>query len=178
MRPVFKVIVSRDGVSTETIGVKFGPKQSAVHVLVSCTQRVPCQKFMIQQTGDLSMWNGGYWNSVVCKAQRSNYTLNATNCAGALDMWQTYRGMPTTTLQWTAECQLRGKILPRNATDQAALLLNCQRHATIRAAILSLWHPAAHIWAGNVALDWNPAPAILHRESPCLQHHIFLPRDF
>jgi hypothetical protein len=33
---------------------------------------------------------------------------------------------------------------------------------------------AAHIWARN----WIPAPAILHRESPCLKHHIFLPCDF
>jgi hypothetical protein len=37
---------------------------------------------------------------------------------------------------------------------------------------------AAHIWARNLARDWIPAPAILHRESPCLKRHIFLPRDF
>jgi hypothetical protein len=48
-----------------------------------------------------------------------------------------------------------------------------------------LWHSALkrtaechksalHIWARNVALEWNPAPAILHRESPCLKCHIFL----
>jgi hypothetical protein len=31
---------------------------------------------------------------------------------------------------------------------------------------------AAHIWAWNVAIDWNPAPSILHRESPFLKCHI------
>jgi hypothetical protein len=36
----------------------------------------------------------------------------------------------------------------------------------------------AHIWARNLAKDWIPPPAILHRESPCLKCHIFLPRDF
>jgi hypothetical protein len=40
----FKGIVSRDGVSTDTIGVNFRPKQSAAYV--SCTWRVPRQKFM------------------------------------------------------------------------------------------------------------------------------------
>jgi hypothetical protein len=37
---------------------------------------------------------------------------------------------------------------------------------------------AAHIWARNLARDWIPTPAMLHRESPCLKPHIFLPRDF
>jgi hypothetical protein len=30
----------------------------------------------------------------------------------------------------------------------------------------------------NLAKDWIPAPAILHREPPCLLRHTFLPRDF
>jgi hypothetical protein len=37
---------------------------------------------------------------------------------------------------------------------------------------------AAQIWLWNLARDWIPAPAILHPESPCLKHNIFLPRDF
>jgi hypothetical protein len=81
---------------------------------------------------------------------------------------QIVRGMPTTTLQWTAECQIRGKFCPRNATDWATPLVNCPRNATNSPAVLCPWHSAAHIWARNVTLDWNPAPAILHRESPCL----------
>jgi hypothetical protein len=34
------------------------------------------------------------------------------------------------------------------------------------------------IWPRNLANDRIPAPAILHRETPCLKRHIFLPRDF
>jgi hypothetical protein len=29
-----------------------------------------------------------------------------------------------------------------------------------------------------LAKQWNPIPAILHREAPCLKHRIFLIRDF
>jgi hypothetical protein len=36
----------------------------------------------------------------------------------------------------------------------------------------------AHIWTRNLARDGNPAPAILHQESPCLKRQIFLPRNF
>jgi hypothetical protein len=32
--------------------------------------------------------------------------------------------------------------------------------------------------ARSIAKHWNPAPAILHREAPCLKRHIFLKRDF
>jgi hypothetical protein len=41
-----------------------------------------------------------------------------------------------------------------------------------------LCQSAAHIWVRNLARDSIPAPAILHRESPCLKRYIFLPRDF
>jgi hypothetical protein len=34
------------------------------------------------------------------------------------------------------------------------------------------------IWPRNLANDRIPAPAILHREFPCLKRHSFLPRDF
>jgi hypothetical protein len=73
-------------------------------------------------------------------------------------------GMPTTTLQYTVECQLLGKIWPRNATN--------------RVTVLSPWHSAVHIWARNLAKDWIPAPAILHRKPPCLLRHKFLTLDF
>jgi hypothetical protein len=46
-----KGIVLREGLSTETIGVKFGPKQSAAYV--SGTWRAAKQKFLMQQTGDM-----------------------------------------------------------------------------------------------------------------------------
>jgi hypothetical protein len=68
---------------------------------------------------------------------------------------QTYCGMPTTTRQLTAECQLLGKIWPRNATDQTFPPLNFPRKATNRATVLSLCHSAVHIWARNLAKDWD-----------------------
>jgi hypothetical protein len=35
-----------------------------------------------------------------------------------------------------------------------------------------------NILARSLAMEWNPAPAILHRETACLKRHIFLTRDF
>jgi hypothetical protein len=87
-------------------------------------------------------------------------------------------GMPTTTRQYTAECQLLGKIWPRNATDRTVPLLNFPRSTTNRATVLSPWHSAVHIWERHLAKDWIPAPAILDREPPCLLRHKFLTRDF
>jgi hypothetical protein len=40
-----------------------------------------------------------------------------------------------------------------------------------------LWH-SAEIWARNLAKDWIPVPAILHRQIPCLLCHNFLTHDF
>jgi hypothetical protein len=34
------------------------------------------------------------------------------------------------------------------------------------------------IGARSLVIEWNPAPAILHREAFCLKHRIFLIRDF
>jgi hypothetical protein len=34
------------------------------------------------------------------------------------------------------------------------------------------------IWARSLAIEWNPAPAILHRETACLKCRIYLKRDF
>jgi hypothetical protein len=34
------------------------------------------------------------------------------------------------------------------------------------------------IGARSLAIEWNPAPAIFHREAPCLMRRIFLMRDF
>jgi hypothetical protein len=34
------------------------------------------------------------------------------------------------------------------------------------------------IRAQRLAMEWNPDPAILHRETSCLTHHRFLMRDF
>jgi hypothetical protein len=33
------------------------------------------------------------------------------------------------------------------------------------------------IRARGIAMEWNPAPAILHRKTACLTHHRFLTRD-
>jgi hypothetical protein len=32
--------------------------------------------------------------------------------------------------------------------------------------------------ARGLAMEWNPAPAILHRETSCLKRRIYLKRDF
>jgi hypothetical protein len=34
------------------------------------------------------------------------------------------------------------------------------------------------IRAGGLAMEWNPGPAILHRETSCLKCSIYLKRDF
>jgi hypothetical protein len=94
-----------------------------------------------------------------------------------------------TALKWTADCQVprsgcRGQVKPvaihsqihtsvcGNPRDSYSILGN--PHSKRR----GLPQSVAHIWARNLARDWIPAPAILHRESPCLKRHIFLTRDF
>jgi hypothetical protein len=52
----------------------------------------------------------------------------------------------------------------------------------------SLWQSAEYtplsantglnIWARSISMEWNPAPAILHRETACLKCRIYLKRDF
>jgi hypothetical protein len=94
-----------------------------------------------------------------------------------------------TALKWAADCQVphsgcRGQVKPvairsqiqtsvcGNPRDSYSIIGNpCSKHR-------GLPQSAAHIWVRNLARDWIPAPAILHRESPCLKRHIFLPRDF
>jgi hypothetical protein len=68
-------------------------------------------------------------------------------------------------LKLTAECHR-----PRRRFRPA--VFRFQRYCGMRQS-------AFHIWARNVAFEWNPAPAILHRESHCLKRHtgIFLTRD-
>jgi hypothetical protein len=94
-----------------------------------------------------------------------------------------------TALKWTADCQVprsgcRGQVKPvaihsqihtsfcGNPRDGYSILGNP------RSKRRGLPQSTAHIWAQNLARDWIPAPAILHRESPCLKRHIFLPHDF
>jgi hypothetical protein len=89
-----------------------------------------------------------------------------------------YRGMPTTTLQWTVECQLRGKICPRNATFRAQMCAAEYQGLKMVVWFLAFRGQFKSEAAQSVALDWNTAPAILHQKSPCLKRHIFLQRDF
>jgi hypothetical protein len=94
-----------------------------------------------------------------------------------------------TALKWTADCQVphsgcRGQVKPvanhsqihtsvcGNPRDGYSILGN------LHSKCCGLPQSTAHIWARNLTRDWIPAPAILHRESPCLKHHIFLPCDF
>jgi hypothetical protein len=96
--------------------------------------------------------------------------------------WQTF-------LKWTADCQ----VLRSGCSSQVKpVAIHSQIHTSVYGnpcygySILGnphskrrgLTQSAAHIWAQNLARDWIPAPAILHRESPCLKRHIFLPSDF
>jgi hypothetical protein len=83
-----------------------------------------------------------------------------------------------TALKWTADCQV-----PRSGCrGQVKFVAICsQIHTSVFGNRCSKCHglpqSAAHIWAQNLARYWIPGPAILHRESPCLKRHIFLPRD-
>jgi hypothetical protein len=174
-------IVSRDGVSTETIGLKCRPKQSVslycILHLESCASKI----FYATNRRPVDV----KWRVLELSCLLSSTLKLSEECQEPCRHFksvafhlQIYGGKLTTTLQWTAECQLSGKICPRNATDRVAQLLNCLRNATNRAAILRPWHFTVHIWARNVALDWNPATAILNRESPCLKCRIFLPHNF
>jgi hypothetical protein len=51
-------------------------------------------------------------------------------------------------------------------------------HSNPRSKHCGLPPSAVYIWAWSLARDWNPAPAILYRQFPCLLHHKFLTRDF
>jgi hypothetical protein len=87
-----------------------------------------------------------------------------------------------TALKWTADCQVlisgcRGQVKPvairsqthtsvcGNPRDSYSILGNP------RSKRCGLPQSVAHIWAGNLARDWIPAPTILKR-------HIFLLHDF
>jgi hypothetical protein len=97
-----------------------------------------------------------------------------------------------TALKWTADCQaLRSGCLEymRSSQDCGNRLSNwyfrlCQPTVQLfyrgnpRSKRRRLSQSAVHTWARSLARDWIPAPAILHRESPCLKRHIFLPCNF
>jgi hypothetical protein len=124
---------------------------------------------------------------------RKSRVKNLCRCAGirpfakriattGITSWQT-------ALKWTADCQVprsgcRGQVKPvairsqihtsvcGNPRDGYSILGNP------RSKLRGLPQSAAHIWERNLARDWIPAPAILHRESPCLKRHIFFPREY
>jgi hypothetical protein len=75
-------------------------------------------------------------------------------------------GMPKA---WTAR---RVRIRPESGGWQSAVRLR----ADCQAIILIVANRG--IGARSLANQWNPAPAILHREAPCLKRRIFLMRDF
>jgi hypothetical protein len=92
-------------------------------------------------------------------------------------------------LKWTADCQV-----PRSGCrgQVKSVAIRSQIHSSVCGnpidgySILGNPHSkhrglpqsAAHIWARNLARDRIPAPAFLHRESPCLKRRIFLLRVF
>jgi hypothetical protein len=75
-------------------------------------------------------------------------------------------GMPKA---WTAR---RVRIRPESGGWQSAVRLR----ADCQAVILIVAN--CGIGARSLAIQWIPAPAILHREAPCLRRRIFLMRDF
>jgi hypothetical protein len=82
-----------------------------------------------------------------------------------------------TALRWTADCQVprsgcRGQVKPvaiRSQIHTSVCGNPCGGYSILgnpRSKCRGLPRSAAHIWARNLARDWIPAPAILHRESP------------
>jgi hypothetical protein len=67
----------------------------------------------------------------------------------------------------------RGQILPRIWHSAVCLSSECQGLKTVARFVAS-----AEIWARNLAKDWIPLPAILHRQLPCLLRHNFLTHNF
>jgi hypothetical protein len=133
---------------------------------------------MTLQTGGLSMWNGGSWNSVSCQVPRSNV------CRG---LWQS-----AVFRTWIAKNRIT---VARIATDISMnLRADCHRldlTAATWARNLAIRSPLESglprsipivairgIWPRNLANDRIPAPAILHRQFPCLLRHKFLMCDF
>jgi hypothetical protein len=92
----------------------------------------------------------------------------------------------------TADCQtpLSGLIRTLRAFQAFGIPLSNSDSWLWQSAVqqFSLWQSAwktprsanigLKIWARSLAIEWNPAPAILHRETACLKRHIFLTRDF
>jgi hypothetical protein len=179
---ILKGIVSRDGPWVDSLGLNNLPRQGFT-AGKSCVKKLWCNK---QGSCRCKMAGTGIQSFAKFRAQISAECHKPHDRLKPLAFHaQTYCGMPTTTRQYTAECQLLGKIWPRNATDQTVLLINFPRNATNRGIVLSPWHSAVRklafrgkIWTRNLAKDWIPVPPILHRQLPCLLRHKCLPRNF
>jgi hypothetical protein len=70
---------------------------------------------------------------------------------------------------WTTR---RVCIRPEGGGRQSAARSRADRQAVILIVAI------CGVRARSLAIHWNPAPAILHREAPCLKRRIFLMRDF
>jgi hypothetical protein len=95
-------------------------------------------------------------------------------------------------LNHTADCQLPhwGLIWTLRTVQTCGNPLSnvdsCHWQSAVRP--FSLWQSAKYtprsantglnIWAWSLAMEWNLAPAILHRETACLKCRIYLKRDF
>jgi hypothetical protein len=75
-------------------------------------------------------------------------------------------GMPKA---WNAR---RVHIRPESGGWQSAVWLRADCQAVILIVAIRV------IRARSLAIHWNPAPAILHREAPCFKRRIFLMRNF
>jgi hypothetical protein len=94
-----------------------------------------------------------------------------------------------TALKWTSDCQVprsggHGQVKPVaiHSPIHTSVCGNPRDGCSIlgipRSKRRGLPQSAAHIWARNLSRDGIPAPAILHRETPCLKHHIFCRATF
>jgi hypothetical protein len=96
-------------------------------------------------------------------------------------------------LNHTADCQppLSGLIWTLRAFQAFGIPLSNSDSWLWQSAVwrFSLWQSAwnkprfekntgLNIWAQSLAKEWNPAPAILHRETACLKCRIYLKCDF
>jgi hypothetical protein len=175
---MLKGVVSRDGLSTETIGV-YSSLGLNNPLCICLTPRKTCVKNLWrnkQGNCRCKMAGAGIWSFAKFRGQMPRIATTG------ITSWQT-------ALKWTADWQV-----PRSGchSEVKPVAIRSQMHNSVccnprdgysilgnlRSKHRGLPQSVAHIWAQNLVRDWIPAPAILHWESSCLKCHIFLWCDF
>jgi hypothetical protein len=170
--------VSRDGLSTETFGAY-------------CSlglNNLPCICLTPRKSHVKNLWRNKQGNCR-CKMTGAGIRSFAKFCSQMPQITTTGITSWQTALKWTADCQVprsgcHGQVKPvaiRSQIHTSVCGNPCDGYSILdnpRSKRCGLPQSVAHIWARNLTRDWIPAPAILHRESPCLKRPILLPRDF